>query len=207
MRLERGEPERALPLYQRSIELVPGFGFAWVGLGWTHLALDRSVEAQWSFRRAIALESQGLHSTAGAAGYLAESLRRAGRLDEARAACLEGLDAFERSDHMYRDTFRAICLVILGRTALDLGDLEAARTAFRQCLLHLGGRPRKLGGGFLACQATAGQAAADRDPAALAAARGSFTQRTPGDWSWFWQCTAHDTGLDLERAARMIEGS
>jgi eukaryotic-like serine/threonine-protein kinase len=204
MRLHRGEPERALLLYQRVVTLAPIFGFAWVGLGWAHMELGRPVEAQWSFGRAIALETRGYHSTAGAAGYLAESLRREGRLDEARAQCLAGLEAVERTDHMYRDTFRAICLIVLGRTALDAGDTAAARAAFHQCALHLGGRPRTLGGGHLGCQALAGRAAADRDAGALAEARARLAARAPGDWSWFWQCTDADTRLDLERAAQVL---
>ena len=206
MRLHRREPERALPLYQEAVARAPGFGFAWFGLAWTHVVLGHAVEAHWSFGRAIALESQGFHATAGVAGYLGESLRREGRLDEARAQCMAGLDAVERSDHMYRDTLRAACLVTLGRVALDRDDAEAARAAFRQATLHLEGRPRTLGGGFLACQAEAGRAAADRDPEALRAAEARFAARAPGDWSWFWLCTEEDTLPDLERARETTMG-
>jgi TolB-like protein len=205
MRLHRGEPERALPLYQDVVSRVPAFGFAWVGLGWAHQELGRSVEAQWSFNRAIALESLGFHATAGAACYLAESLRREGRLDEARAQCMSGLAAVERTDHMYRDTFRALCLIVLGRVALDRDDPEAARAAFVQAALHLEGRPRTLGGGSLACQAEAGRAAADRDPEALRAAEARLVARAPGDWSWFWQCTDGEARADVARAARVVD--
>jgi TolB-like protein/Flp pilus assembly protein TadD len=204
MLTQREDFAAAVPLFQRAVELAPIFGFAWVGLGSAHMERGDFVEAEWSFERGIALEARGFHATAGAAGVLGECLRRQGRLDEARRRCLEGLDAVERSDHMYRDTFRAICLNVLGRTALDGGDAEAARAAFRQCTLHLGGRPRTLGGGSLLCQAIAGRAAADRDPGALAEARARFDSRVDGDWSWFWQCAERETGSDVERAAAAV---
>src|SRR5262249_20714018 len=172
----------ALPLYQAAVERGPGFGFAWLGLGHTHLQLGHHAEAIWSFERALELESRGFHASAGAAGFLGDCFRRQGRLDEARAQCLAGLDHVERTDHMYRDTFRAICLNALGRTALDQGDAEAARTAFRQCELHVGGRPRTLGGGFLLAQAKAGRATASGDGALLREAQAAVETRSELDW-------------------------
>jgi serine/threonine-protein kinase len=203
MHLERRNPAAALPLYQGAVARGPGFGFAWVGLAHTHLQLGHDAEAVWSFGKALELESHGFHATAGAAGFLGECLRRQGRLEEARAQCLAGLDHVERTDHMYRDTFRAVCLNALGRTALDQGDVEAARTAFHQCELHLGGRPRTLGGGFLIAQAMAGLAAAGGDAALLAAARQALDTRAELDWSWFWTCEEQTTREDLQRATRM----
>jgi tetratricopeptide (TPR) repeat protein len=188
MLLNKGEPEPALPLYQKAVGLFAAFGFAWVGLANTHLRLGRYDEAEWSFDRAIELETKGFHSTSGAGAWLGECLRQQGRLDEARRACLDALDAIERSDHMYRDTFRGICLDVLGRVALEQDDPEGARTAYHQAVLHLGGRPRTLGGGHLLCQAFAGRAAADRDAAALREARALYETRTKGDWSWLWHC-------------------
>src|SRR5262249_38241582 len=163
----------------------PGFGFAWFGLAHTHLELGHPDEAVWSFERALDLERRGFHATAGAAGCLGECLRRLGKLDEAPAQCLAGLAQVERTAHTYRDTVRAVGLVALGRTALDQGDAEAARTAFHQCELHLGGRPRTLGGGFLMAQAKAGLAAAAGDRALLQDARAALAHRSELDWSWF----------------------
>jgi tetratricopeptide (TPR) repeat protein len=204
MLFSREEHAAALPYYQRAVEVGPTSGFAWLGLGSTHLELGNFVEAEWSFRRAIGLEDYGNHSTAGTAGYLGECLRRAGRLDEARAECLAGLEAVDRTDHMYRDSFRAVCLNALGRTALELGEVETARTAFLQCEQHLEGRPRTLGGGHLRCQARAGRAAADRDAELLADARDAFARHEPGNWSWLWQCSADVTRRDLDRAAESL---
>ena len=51
---------------------------------------------------------------AGASGYLGEGLWRMGRQDEARKSYMAGLEAVERSDHMYRDTIRGVCLCALG---------------------------------------------------------------------------------------------
>ena len=50
-----------------------------------------------------------------------------GGLDEARTACLAGLQVVEQTDHQYRDTVRDVCLCVLGRTAMQQRDDEAAR--------------------------------------------------------------------------------
>jgi serine/threonine-protein kinase len=200
----RGEDAAALPRFQRAVQLGPGFGFGWIGLGNAHMELERYEEAEWSLARGIELEHAGVHATAGAAAYLGECLRRQGRLEEARAQCLEGLDAVERTDHMYRDTFRAIGLSTLGRVALEQRDAEAARTAYHQCQLHLEGRPHTLGGGWLVVQALAGQArvaglgggagvaaggagASAGEAAGLVdRARALLADRSDYDWSWLW---------------------
>ncbi|HSQ59437.1 MAG TPA: protein kinase [Acidobacteriota bacterium] len=199
----------AVPHFQRAVELAPGHGFAWVSLAVSHLRLGNFPEAEWSFRRGIEIERSGVHATAGAAGYLAECLRRRGRLEEARAQCLAGLEAVEQSDHMYRDTFRAMCLNTLGRTALDQGDGEAALAAFRQSELHLGGRPRTLAGGWFLCQAMAGVAAAlGRDGGGgetLRRARELFEKRRPYDWSFFFGGSRETADEDLVRAAERLK--
>ncbi|HEU4333780.1 MAG TPA: protein kinase [Candidatus Eisenbacteria bacterium] len=205
----RGDFAGAVPHFQRAVERGPGFGFAWVGLGTAHLELGNLDEASWSFAKGVEIEQSGVHATAGGAGYLGECLRRRGRLEEARTRSLAGLDAAERSDHMYRDTFRATCLNALGRTALDQGDRDAALAAFRQSELHLGGRPRTLAGGWLACQAMAGVAAAlgreGGGEEVLRRARDLFETRRPYDWSWFFLADQTITAADLVRAADSLK--
>jgi tetratricopeptide (TPR) repeat protein len=198
----------AVPHFQRAVELAPGHGFAWVSLGICHMQLGHLTEAEWSFRRGVEIERNGVHATAGAAGYLGECLRRQGRPEDARAECLAGLEAVERSDHMYRDTFRAMCLNALGRSALDQGDREAALAAFRQSELHLGGRPRTLAGGWFLCQAMAGVAAAlgreGGGPDALRRARDLFESRKFYDWSFFFGGSQETAAADLARAAERL---
>ena len=152
---------RPSPLFQRTVQLDPLHGFAWLALGWSHLELGHAAEAQWCLEKAVALEGQqGKGPTSGAACYLGECLRRLGELDRARARCLEGLATVERSDFMYRDTFRGVGLCALGRTAVEQRDVPAAGAAFAQAVAHLRGRPRSLGGGHLLVQALAGLARA-----------------------------------------------
>ncbi|CAN5839541.1 hypothetical protein BH18ACI5_BH18ACI5_21010 [soil metagenome] len=134
----RGRPAEALPFFQRAVKREPPHGFAWRALGSAHHSLGHLSECQWCIERAIAMEHQpGAQPTAGAHGFLGECFRLQGRLSEARRACLEGIEAVEQSDHMYRDTFRAICLCCLARTALDAGDPIAAHAALTQVLVHL----------------------------------------------------------------------
>ena len=101
-----------------------------MGLGWALVETGSAAEGLWCFEKAVSLERLGgPHATVGASGYLGEGLRRTGDLENARRRCLEGLDAVERSDNMYRDSFRGICLDALGRTALAQGDAAAAHAA------------------------------------------------------------------------------
>ena len=202
-----GRMAESIPLLQRAVALMPGFGFAWVALGCAHMDVGAWSEADWVLGKGIELERQGYHATAGADGFLGESLRRQGRLDEARAHCLAGLASVERTDHMYRDTFRGIGLSTLGRTALDQGDREAARSAFRQCALHLEGRPHTLGGGFLMAQALAGHAVVEGARSRLAEAESLARDRSRFDWSWLWLADDVATARDLERARAALDAA
>jgi len=200
-----GRHAEALPFFQRTIEIEPRHGWGCLGLGWMHLELGSAAEARWCLERAVELERVGSpHPTAGVAGYLGELLRRLGDLEGARARCLEGLDAVERSDSMYRDSFRGVSLCALGRTALAQGDAAAARTAFTQAAAHLRGRPHALGGGFLLVQALAGLARAGADAGAFEDAMKLYRDREGQDFSFMWVCTDGAALHELSRAAAAL---
>jgi hypothetical protein len=115
--------------------------------------------------------------------------------------CLTALEAIERSDHMYRDTFRGVALCVLGRIALDQGDTQAARAALHQLLGHINGRERTLGGGFLVVQAMAGLARAGEGREWLIKARRLYEERTRLNFSDLWTCADETTLVELGRAA------
>jgi tetratricopeptide (TPR) repeat protein len=195
----------AMNLFQRTLELVPNYGPFWVPLGLAHLELGNPVEARWSVEKAVELERRGIASCfAGIAGYLGECLRRCGDLGEARRCCLAGLDVIEKTDNMFRDTSRGSFLCSLGRTALQQGEPDAARAAFRQAVLHLRGRPHALGGGQVLVQALAGLARAGEGAEPFEEALRVFEQREGYDFSWLWQCTDDVSLLELARAARAL---
>jgi TolB-like protein/Tfp pilus assembly protein PilF len=197
-----GRREEGLALFQRAVEVDPRHAFAWLALAWTHLELGHAAEARWCLEKAVALEGETLIGpTAGVAGYLGECLRRSGDLAGARIACLRGLEAVEKSDNMYRDTFRGVSLCALGRTALEQGDSDAAHAAFTQAVAHLRGRPRALGGGHLLVQAIAGLSRAGDGPAALDEALGLFRSRHGFSFDMMWSCDDGVTLLELSRAA------
>jgi adenylate cyclase len=197
-----GRTAASLPLFQRALDVDPRHGWAWMGLGWAHFDMGATAEALWCFEKAVELERLGgPHPTAGASGYLGEGLRRLGRLEEARRRCLEGLEDVERSDSMYRDSFRGICLCVLGRTALEQGDTETARAAFTQAIVHLRGRPRGLGGGHLVVQALAGLARSTDDRRLFDEAQELFRTRRIHDFSFLWTCTDAVSLLELARTA------
>ena len=199
-----GRATEALPFFQRAIKVEPLHGFTWVALAWTHLSLGSLNEARWCVERAIVLETlPGAIPTPGASGLLGDCLRLDGQLEEARAACLAGLEAAERSDHMYRDTFRAMSLCCLARTALDQEDTAAAHAALTQVLAHVRGRERTLGGGFLVVQALAGLARAGDGPDSLAEAHRLYRERDRFNFSIFsWICSEETTLVELAQAAR-----
>ena len=200
-----GRPVEALPHFQRAVEADARHGWAWMGLGWAHVEVGSPSEGLWCFEKATTLERLGgPHPTVGASGYWGEGLRRSGDLDGARRRCLEGLDAVERSDSMYRDSFRGICLCALGRTALAQGDADAARAAFGQAIAHLKGRPRGLGGGQLLVQALAGLSRAGEGERILDEADELFRSRRGHDFSALWTCTDDVSLLELARAAAAV---
>jgi non-specific serine/threonine protein kinase len=193
----------AIPLYRTAIQADDQHGWSWLGLGWAQLETGRPVEARWCLEKAVSVERlRSRHQTAGVAGYLADFLRRQGDLDAARARCLEALDALERSDFMYRDSFRGVALCTLGRTSLEQGDGAAARAAFHQAASHLRGRPHGLGEGHLLVQALAGLARTDADPHPLEEALDLFENRRTHNFDWLWLCADDVSLLDLSRAAR-----
>jgi TolB-like protein/cytochrome c-type biogenesis protein CcmH/NrfG len=203
--ISAGDPAGALPLFQRAIEVDPQHGWSWLGVGFSHAELGHFSEARWSLEKAVALEKKLPQSpTVGVSGYLGECLRRMGDPAAARARCLEGLEATEKSDHMYRDTFRAICLCVLGRAALDQEDVPAARVAFAQAVAHLRGRPRALGGGHLLAQALAGLSRAEEGPKPYEEASRIFENRRGFDFSYLWCCSDDVTLYELSRAAGAI---
>jgi len=200
-----GRRDEALPFFQRAVSADPSHGWAWLGLGWTHVERGRLSEGRWCLEKARALEAgESTGPTAGVGGYLGECLRLSGDLAAARASCLEGLEAAERSDGMYRDTFRAVCLDTLGRIALDRDDTEAARAAFSQAVAQIRGRPRGLGCGQLLVQALAGLAAVGAGSAPFEEALVLFRNRRGYDFSLMWLCSDEASLPALERAAAAL---
>jgi tetratricopeptide (TPR) repeat protein len=196
----------ALPWYQTAVALDPTFTFAWDGLGLTHLELGHAEGARWCLEKAVEVDlAHGPSGAAGVSGHLGECLRRLGDLAQARVKCLAGLDTVEQSDHMFRDVFRGVCLCSLGRTAIQQGDMTAARTAFGQAVAHLRGRPRALGGGHFLTQALAGLTRAGEGARPLDEALDLFANRAVFDFHWGWHSSDDVTLLELARAARVLE--
>ena len=117
-----GRREEALRLARRAVELEPTFGVTWWCLGSLHLKIGNYFEAASCFERNVRVNALQQQAVPGISGYWGECLRLMGRLDEARARCFAGLEEVESTDFMYRDSHRVICLVVLGRVALDQGD-------------------------------------------------------------------------------------
>ena len=201
----RARPLAAIPLLQRAIAIDPLHGFAWMGLGGAHFAAGNLDEARWCVERAVALEGRpGAAVTAGVSVYLGVCLGAAGDLPAARKACLDGIEAAERSDHMYRDSYRGIGLCVLARTALEQGDVPAARAALHQLLAHVAGRERTLGGGHLVVQAMAGLARAGEGAAWLDDALQLFEKRDRYNFSLMWGADDGTTLYELGRAAAAL---
>ncbi|MCA1649642.1 MAG: protein kinase [Acidobacteria bacterium] len=201
-----GRSSDALPFLQRSMDLDGKVGMGWLALGSAHLSVQQLPEALYSFTRARDLEGAPVRfPTAGAAAYIAEVLRRQGRFDDARDRSLEGLESAERSDHAYRDFFRAHALVVLGRTALDQNDLPAARAAFRQVLAQAQGRPRTRSCGQLVVQALAGIVRSDYQPELIAEGLRLFDAQEIYNFEPFFGALDEQTLFELAASAHAMD--
>jgi tetratricopeptide (TPR) repeat protein/TolB-like protein len=201
----RMSPEKALTLLQRAVDIDDARGIWWLALGTAHQCLDQSREAIYSFTRAQKLEATpGRFATAGAAAYVGEALRRSARLGEAWDRALAGVEAAERSDHAYRDTFRAYGLTVLGRVAIDRRDTSAAEAAFSQVLAQARGRPRTRACGHLVVQALCGLARAGMSTAVLDEARTLFARQDTYNFGFFYGALKSDTLFELALAAHTL---
>jgi tetratricopeptide (TPR) repeat protein len=203
-----GRFEDGLPHLQRAVTIEPRYGIGWLSLGWALHSLLREEAARYAMNRAKALEGQpGPTFVAGVGGYLAECLRSLGQLDLARAEALQGLESIERSDHSYRDTIRAFCLIALGRVCLDTGDSDGAAAAFAQAVAQMRGRTLTLAGGHVFVQALAGLARATGDPATLTEAIDAFDTRAGYSFNAFFGCADDTTAFELAVAADQMGSS
>lgn len=190
--------------HQRTVQLNPVFTWSWLALGWGHMELRNFREARWCLKKAIESEDRSFFQVAGVEGFLGECLRREGHLSAAHDRFMNALQALERKDHMYRDTWRGIFLCGLGRTALQQEDHEAARAAFTQASLHVRGRPRARCCGHVLVQALAGLTRAGAGPEPLAEALKLYEKQTDYDFGYLWGCSDDVTLLELSRAARAL---
>jgi serine/threonine protein kinase/tetratricopeptide (TPR) repeat protein len=192
----------ALRLLRRAVESDDERGMWWLALGTAHLGLDHRRAALYSYGRAQRLENTpSRFSTAGVAAYAGETLRRSRQFEEARDSAFAGLEAAERSDHAYRDTFRAHALTVIGRIALDRGDTAAAEAAFHQVLAQARGRPQPRACGHFVVQALSGLARASGNCEYFQEARRLFESREAFNFAPFFGALDTDTLFELALAA------
>ena len=202
---DMGRFQEGLAKVQRAAELGPKTPFILAALGYGHAELGRFLEARWAFTKTWELEQE-----AGAGGWvsggaaLADCMRREGALDEARAQCMRALERVEQSDHPLRDSQYGGCLCVVGRTALEQGDRDAARVAFEQSLAHLRARPRASGTGHFVVQALAGQARTTEDPVPYEEALHLFDARETYDFSFGGLAADYISLNELARAAHAV---
>ena len=195
----------ALEYLQRAVTADDSRGMWWLALGTAHRCLHRTREALYCFARAEGLEgTRSRFSTAGAAAYVGETLRRERRLAEARVSAFAGLEAAERSDHAYRDTFRAHALSVIGRIALDGGDTRAAAAAFGQLLAQARGRPQPRACGHFVVQALCGLARSTHEADPYDEAVGLMRRRETYNFSRFFGALESDTCLEVALAAAAL---
>jgi tetratricopeptide (TPR) repeat protein len=202
--VHRQRRAQGLQYLQQAIQLDDKHGWAWLGAGALHMELEQYVEARWCFEQGIELESTPHRMAAGTEGCLAECMRRVGYHDRARECCLRGIQALDNTDNIYRDTFRAAFLCILGEIATAQGDADAARAAFRQTVLHCEGRIRARSIGHAFVQALCGLSRLDSDDQWFQKAWSLYRTRTAANFDPFWLCTEDVTLLALARAAADI---
>ena len=197
--------EQALRFYQASLRDNASRSWTWFGAGNCHARLGHIDSALWCLQRAVDAEPSASHfTTAGCGAFLAEFLRQQGQLDQAWQAGKQALQRVEASDFIYRDSFRALALITLGRTALDRGQLETAEAAFHQAEMGIRGRPNALGAGHLLVQAMAGKAAVRGDRHLLEQASNIMQQDNNWNFDWLWACHQDDSQKALNEAQERL---
>lgn len=155
-----GNRRDALQHFQASLEAAP-FPFSMLFLGWVHMELGHFIEAEWALRQLETLQGGSAIAPGSDSAFLAELLRRDGKLEEARGVALRGMARVEATDHMMRDVTRGFVLLSLGRVAIDQVDFEAAHAAFRQVEIQTQGRTAGAAMGHIRVQGLAGLAQAE----------------------------------------------
>ena len=146
-----------------------------------------------------------------APALLGEIRRVQGDPGKGRALAMEALIAIEATDHAYRDGFRATALTVIGRCALDSGDLPAAQVAFSQAISQLRARPHVLGGGHLVVQSLTGLARATGETVHLSdalrlAAEGRQHATADGfDFAWAFLSTWDVTDTEIAAARKVLK--
>jgi len=115
----QGRPLEAIDLWRRAVLVVPTLASAWIELGVTELDLQRLVQAQSAFERALSLGAEDVRVWQG----LAAVHRAAGRLVQARAA-------LERAVALAPQSVPA--WINLGAVCRLLGDSRQALACYRQ---------------------------------------------------------------------------
>lgn len=197
--------EQALRFYQASLRDNASRSWTWFGAGNCHARLGHTDSALWCLQRAVDAEPSASHfTTAGCGAFLAEFLRQQGELDSAWQAGKQALQRVEASDFIYRDSFRALALIALGRIALDRGLMETAEAAFHQAEMGIRGRPRALGAGHLLVQAMAGKAAVRGDRHLLEQASNILQRDDNWNFDWLWGCHHDDSQKALNEAQERL---
>jgi len=201
-----GRPGEALRHLQRSVECFPEWAWGLAVLGWCHLLAGRFSEARWSFEKAVAERHRpGALPYPGAPAAYAECLRIQHELPAARKWAMLGLEEIEQSDHPYRDMTWGGSLVVLGRVALDQGDMAAAKAAFGQAVAQCRGRSRGIGAGHVMVQALAGLTRAGAGAEPFEEGLQLFEEREAFDFSWVLVCSEEISLFQLARAAAKLD--
>lgn len=202
---EQGRPAEGIAPFQRAVARNDGYTYSYFGLGWCHIQCGHLEEAVWCLRRARDLEGVGPDGhIIGAGSLLAEAYRQQGNVEQGRVEALSALERVESADHMYRDSHRAVCLLVLGRMLLGLSRAHDAAAAFQQVVSHVTGRPRTLGGGLYLVQALAAYARATGRRDALHEAAHALESRSTYDYSWACLASMPETLVELAIAAAAL---
>ncbi len=191
----------ALKSFQRAIRRDPNRGWSWMGAAWCHFQLGALDAALWCMRRCVDLEVAGVaFPTAGAGAHLCEMLRVAGQPDQAREAGREALARLERSDFIYRDSFRALALINLARLEAGCERRSVAQQLLKEADAVIRGRPEGLGSGYLLVMQQALAALVLDDGRRLAEARALLTTQPP-DWrfEWAFGLSVSDCQAEIQR--------
>jgi serine/threonine-protein kinase len=202
---EMGRWQEALRAQREAATREPRSPYVLINLAQTLAESGDPDAALWAAERACEAEGDAeARGWVGASVYVSEILRRLQRLDEAWGRCKDALRFMEQHDNMMRGQFRANCLSLLGRIALERNDVEAAKVSFSQTVSLVRENPSGAFVGHALVQSLAGLTRAGAGAEHYEEARAVFESRTGYGFAWGgWAADCYSL-LELARAVRSL---
>ncbi|MBN1222506.1 MAG: protein kinase [Candidatus Aminicenantes bacterium] len=200
---------KAIRHYQRNNDLQPNYQPAYMNAAWIHLLRGQYNEAKENLDRAVAIEESGragIVRFVGALTLMGNLHLRQGLFDDSFEWYQRSLVLLEKTDHVYREPFKAL-------TYCGLGDIHFYRSQYDEAFNHykrahntITKSPHALGIGYFLIQSFLGMAKTFNELGVsreskqnFQVARDLFHSKEAFDFSWIWEGCDAQTYYEFSR--------